>query len=54
MKALRDYFTRDRIFTWALIILAVSLALSGEAAGCLLCFVLLELRDINEALEGKE
>jgi len=54
MKALKEYFTRDRVITWALIILAVVLFSVEDPAASLLCWIVLELRDINEALEDKK
>lgn len=54
MKALREYFTRDRIDTWAVIVIAIIFAFYGEPTAAVLCFVIMELRDINEKLEDKE
>jgi len=48
------YITIDNFATGALIFLAGSMALGGDASGFLLCWVVLELRSINENLTEDE
>jgi len=54
LKALKEYFTHDIIITLLILIMALSFLIDNDFSAMLLCFVLLELRDIRELLEDKK